>query len=127
MAILDKYTLVWKKSDVEERYQCNECGMHTGLVNGEAGLGEWDNAHAGCDKYHALIPESDPAPEPEPKIEPTEPPPADPEEEPEEEVELSREELKVMTKRKIVEEYAPDWDGTKAALIDHLLEENEED
>jgi hypothetical protein len=45
----------------------------------------------------------------------------------EEEEELTREDLEKMTKAAIMEAYAPDWDGTKADLIDHLLSEEEEE
>ena len=134
MSILDKYTLVWKKSDIEERYQCNACGVHTSLVHGEDGLAEWHAHHPSCEDHHAEIPTEE-VEVTEPVIEETAPPPADPEptgddeeeEEEEEEVELTREELEAMTKKKIIEEYAPDFEGTKAELIDFLLSEDDEE
>jgi hypothetical protein len=43
----------------------------------------------------------------------------------EEEEELTREDLESMTKAQIMEAYAPEWSGTKADLIDHLLGEGE--
>jgi len=136
--ILEKYTLFWKKSDLEERYQCNECGMMTDLVNGVKGLVEWDKTHEGCKGHHAAIPQDEEKVE-EPVIEETEPPPADPdpvdppadpeptddEEAEEEEEELTREGLEDMTKKEIMKAYAPDWDGTKKALIKMLLDEED--
>lgn len=43
----------------------------------------------------------------------------------EEEV-LTREGLEAMTKRELVELYEPEWNGTKADLIDMLLEDQED-
>lgn len=54
--VLDKYMLFWKKSDVEERYICKECGVHTDLVNGLVGLAEWHAHHPNCEDGHVAIP-----------------------------------------------------------------------
>lgn len=107
------------KTGRNQTAQCKACGVKSpSLREGEI-LDKWCEDHV-CGQENEEV--ADPAP----KVE-TPPDPDKVPEEKTEEVVLTREELEAMTKRDIMAAHAPEWDGTKADLIDHLLGEEEEE
>ena len=105
--------------------QCSGCGVKSPPVREGEGVEKWCEDHVCGEDEKAVEPGSQgDKPDPEPTGD------ADPTtltgEKGKEDI-PSREELEKMTKAVIMEKFSPEWDGTKADLIDFLLDENQED
>ena len=138
-------TVLTIKTSKVSNYACARCGMHTGFLTASQAE-KWESAHK-CPKAEAVVEEpkteTPPAP-PAPPAAPEPDPVTDPEPDADADADvpdlmddddtddaveetLSREELEAMTKRVLMEKYAPDWDGNKKDLVSFLLGEVEDE